>query len=117
MLIYLEELIFKDKIANIAIKFTKLYRSRGPEYVKVNIDNDTINICIKGILSNVGKLLLEQKCFEDIVSIWGKINGPLAKQFLDEVHTETGKKCMIFSEVSDYKNDMRILVLKIEDQG
>jgi uncharacterized protein YbcI len=102
----------QETIKRLIVKYTKMYRCKGPLYVKVKITNELINIYIKGIVSNIEEILLEEDNIEQIEIIWEIIKHPIFKQFLNELQEVMCKKYKILLEESNFKDDFRILILK-----
>jgi len=103
----------EDKIKRVVAKHVKLYRGRGPQYVKVNITNDLIRINAKGILSKVGELLVKQGATELPQMAWEELKSLCLDSFIDELSKEIGKKCSLVSEEADFHEDTRTLIIKL----
>lgn len=109
-----EEIRLIEKNIKWAIKkVSKKYIGKGPEYVKVKVNRDTINLIVKGIVSNTGNLLLKQGENDLIKIIWGKLKKLCIEETLFEFYKVSGENLQTISEVSDFQKDVRTMVLKI----
>jgi len=104
----------QEQIKKVTVKIIKYYRGRGPEYVKVKIDSpDTITVDIKGILSNLSEILVNEGAV-DIVSDYWKIMKPhLEKNFFQEVKDILKKDFTYSWKISNIENDNRTVVITI----
>jgi len=104
----------EDKIKRIAAKYVKLYRGKGPQYVKVNINYEFIQVYSKGILSTVGELLIKQGAFKLPEMAWNELRKEILDSFIDEVSKEIGKECSLVSERTDFYEDTRTIIIKLD---
>lgn len=110
----LGELEMENKIKEITAKYVKLYRGRGPQYVKVNMTDELINIHAKGILSTVGELLVKQGASELPKMAWKELKKVILDSFIDELSKEMGKKCSLVLERTDFNEDTRTIIIKLD---
>ncbi|MDS0525853.1 DUF2294 domain-containing protein [Clostridium sp. SHJSY1] len=104
----------QEKIKKVAVKIIKHYRGRGPEYVKVNIDSPkVITVKIKGILSNLSEILVNEGALDIVVDYWKVMKPHLEKTYLEEVKDILEKNFTYDWEVCDIKSDDRIVVITI----
>ena len=102
----------QETIKKLVVKYIKMHRGKGSQYVIVKITGGLINIYIKGILSNIEVILLKEDNIKQIEIIWGIIKYPIFKQFLNELQEVMCKKYNFISEESNFKDDYRIIILK-----
>ncbi len=102
----------KEIIKNIIIRSVKKYRLKDPFYVNVIIESDIISIYIKGILSKIGEVLFYKKEIELIKKVWRNIKDVFIKEIINEIDLEVGYSCALISEVSDFENDSRTIILR-----
>jgi len=104
----------QEKIKKIAVKIIKYYRGRGPEYVKVKIENiDTITIEIKGILSNLSEILVKEGAVNIVTEYWKIMKPHLEQSFLHEVKNVLKKDFVYSWEICNIENDNRTVVITI----
>lgn len=101
----------------IVIKAIKLYKGKGPDYVNVKVTGKEIEICAKGVVSKIGKLLIEHDGIELVDSAFKKLQNVFHKYLIEEILKETSLKCEVVLEENDYKEDFRRSILKIENMG
>lgn len=106
------KLVEKD-IKKVIIKISKKYIGKGPEYVKVKINNDIADIVLKGIISNTVDILLEQGENNLVQIIWEKLRSSYEGELSDEFYESAGKKLEMISELSDFQEDIRKMTLKV----
>ncbi|WP_297428225.1 Na-translocating system protein MpsC family protein [Clostridium sp.] len=104
----------QEQIKKVTVKIVKHYRGRGPEYVKVKIDShDTIIVEIKGILSNLSEILVNEGAVNVVADYWKIMKPHLEKNFLQEVK-EILKKDFTYSwKICNIENDNRTVVITI----
>ncbi|AOR24771.1 Na-translocating system protein MpsC family protein [Clostridium taeniosporum] len=108
-----EELELQEKIRKLSIRIVKYYRGKGPDNVKVNINKNLIVIHIKGILSNLSEILVNQGACNEVKKYWKYIKPHLEDEFLDEVHDVIGKDFDYDWEIHNLENRDREIVIKI----
>jgi len=104
----------EDKIKRIAAQYVKLYRGRGPQYVKVNVRHELIHIYLKGVLSNMGELLIKQGAVKLAEMAWNELREDILDSFIDEVSKEVGKEYSLVSEKTDFYEDARTIIIKLD---
>lgn len=107
------EMYMEDKIKKTVAKHLKLYIGRGPQYVKVNMTNDLINIHVNGILSKVGENLIKQGAVELPQMAWEELKTLFLDSFINELSSEVNKKCSLVLEQTDFVENTRTLIIKI----
>lgn len=104
----------QEKIKKVAVKIIKHYRGRGPEYVKVNIDSpEKITVKIKGILSNLSEILVNEGALDIVIDYWKVMKPHLEKNYLQEVKDILEKDFTYDWEVCNIKSNDRIVVITI----
>ncbi|AKG34685.1 Na-translocating system protein MpsC family protein [Paenibacillus durus] len=80
------EFEYQEKIRRLVVKIVKHYRGRGPENVKVKLENDQLIIIeIRGILSNLSEILVKEGAVDLVAEYWKVLKPYLEKEFMDEV--------------------------------
>ncbi|WP_338025475.1 Na-translocating system protein MpsC family protein [Clostridium yunnanense] len=104
----------QENVKKLAVKIIKHYRGKGPEYVKVKIlDADTIVVDIKGILSNLSEILVNEGAISLVRSYWEIMKPHLEKTFNEEAK-ELFKRDFRYSwKVLNLENDNRTVVITI----
>ncbi|QAA33328.1 DUF2294 domain-containing protein [Clostridium manihotivorum] len=104
----------QEDVKKLAVKIIKHYRGKGPEYVKVKmIDTDTIVLDIKGILSNLSEILVNEGAINLVKSYWEIMKPHLEKSFIDEAR-ELFKRDFNYSwKVLNLENENRTVVITI----
>lgn len=104
----------QEQIKKVAMKIVKYYRGRGPEYVKVKFDSpDTIIVHIKGILSNLSEILVNEGAIDVVSGYWKIMKPHLEKNYLQEIK-EILKKDFTYSwEICNIENENRTVVITI----
>ncbi|MBC2582939.1 Na-translocating system protein MpsC family protein [Clostridium sp. DJ247] len=114
-----EQFEAQEKIRKLVVKIVKHYRGKGPEFVKVKIDNSIITIHIKGILSNLSEILVKEGAADIVKDYWKILKPHLEKQFLDEVYDIIGKNFEYSWQIDNLENNNRTITifLKLIDHG
>lgn len=114
-----EQFEAQEKIRKLVVKIVKHYRGKGPELVKVKIDNSIITIHIKGILSNLSEILVEEGAADIVKDYWKILKPHLEKQFLNEVYEVVGKNFEYSWQIDKLENNNRTITifLKLIDHG
>ena len=103
----------EDKIKKVVAKHVKLYSGKGPQYVKVNMIDDLINIHVKDILSRVGELLVKRGVSELPQRAWEELKSLFLDSLIDELSKEIEKKCSLVLEKTDFNENTRTLIIKL----
>ncbi|RII32298.1 DUF2294 family protein [Clostridium chromiireducens] len=104
----------QEQIKKVAVKIIKYYRGRGPEYVKVKIDSpDTITVDVKGILSNLSEILVNEGAVNIVTDYWKIMKPHLEKNFLQEVKDILKKDFTYSWKICNIENDNRTVVITI----
>lgn len=104
----------EEKIKKIVAIHIKAYRGKGPEYIKINRNDDLINIYAKGILSTVGELLVKQGAFELPQMAWEELKALFLDSLIDDVNKEIDKKCSLVLERTDFNKNTRTIIIKLD---
>lgn len=104
----------QEQIKKVAVKIVKYYRGRGPEYVKVKVEaSNIITVNIKGILSNLSEILVNEGAIDVVTNYWKIMKPHLEKNFRQEVR-EILKKDFTYSwKICNIENDNRTVVITI----
>jgi uncharacterized protein YbcI len=104
----------QEQIKKVAVKIVKYYRGRGPEYVKVKFDNPNIIIIdIKGILSNLSEILVNEGAIDVVTEYWKIMKPHLEKNFFQEVKNILKKDFTYSWKISNIEKDNRTVVITI----
>ncbi|MDP4145447.1 MAG: Na-translocating system protein MpsC family protein, partial [Bacillota bacterium] len=109
-----ETLEMQEKIRKLAVKIIKHYRGKGPDNVKVKVENELITIHIKGILSNLSEILVKEGAAEKVVDYWSVMKPYLEKEFLDEAVEVIGCKFDYSWEICDFEKENRTITILIK---
>lgn len=114
-----EKFQLQENIRKLATKIIKHYRGKGPECVKVKIENDIITIHINGILSNLSEILVKEGAVDIVKDYWRIMKPHLEKQFLEEAYEVVGKRFEYSWQIRDLENNNRtiIIFLKLINDG
>ncbi|MTK12517.1 MAG: DUF2294 family protein [Clostridiaceae bacterium] len=114
-----EKFQLQENIRKLATKIIKHYRGKGPECVKVKIENDSITIHINGILSNLSEILVKEGAVDIVKDYWRIMKPHLEKQFLEEAYEVVGKRFEYSWQIRDLENNNRtiIIFLKLINDG
>ncbi len=105
----------QERIKKVTVKIIKHYRGRGPEYVKVNSNSpDTITVEIKGILSNLSEILVNEGAVDIVTDYWKIMKPHLEKNFLQEVKDILKKDFTYSWKICNIENDNRTVVITIK---
>lgn len=106
---------FQEKIKKLVVKIIKHYRGKGPEYVKVKvIDDKNLNIEIKGILSNLSEILVDEGATGLVADYWKIMKPHLEKSFYDEVKDELGQDFQYAWKIYNFENKERTIEINIK---
>lgn len=104
----------QEQIKKIAVKIIKYYRGRGPEYVKVKINSpEIITVDIKGILSNLSEILVNEGAVNVVTEYWKIMKPHLEKNFFHEVKDILKKDFTYSWKICNIENDSRTVVITI----
>ncbi|NRT79876.1 Na-translocating system protein MpsC family protein [Clostridium beijerinckii] len=105
----------QEQIKKVTVKIVKYYRGRGPEYVKVKVDSpDTIIVDIKGILSNLSEILVNEGAVNVVADYWRIMKPHLEKNFRQEVKDILKKDFTYSWKICNIENDNRTVVITIK---
>lgn len=112
-----EDLELQEVIRKLAIKMIKHYRGKGPDNVKVKIEGQLITVEIKGIISNLSVILIEEGAEETVKDYWKYLKPHLENRFMAEVYETIGKNFDYTWKVYDLEKESRSIILKINRLG
>ncbi|MGC7870162.1 Na-translocating system protein MpsC family protein [Desulfosporosinus sp. SYSU MS00001] len=107
----------QEKIRKLAVKIVKHYRGKGPEYVIVKIDDELITITIKGILSNLSEILVEEGDVERVKEYWKTLRPYLENQYAEEVYELIGRNFEYTWQINHLESPDRTIVLFLKFIG
>ncbi|KLU65928.1 hypothetical protein DEAC_c19670 [Desulfosporosinus acididurans] len=107
----------QEKIRKLAVKIVKHYRGKGPEYVIVKIDDELITITIKGILSNLSEILVEEGDVERVKEYWKTLRPYLENQYAEEVYELIGRNFEYSWQINHLESSDRTIVLFLKFIG
>jgi len=108
-----KNLELKEKLRKLAVKIVKHYRGKGPDNVKVKIEDKLITIEIRGVLSDLSKILMSEGAPHIVDEYWKIVKPHLEKEFLQEVYETVGGIYDYDMEVISLKNFDKSVTLKI----
>ena len=103
----------EEKIKKTVAKHIKLYIGRGPQYIKVDMNNNSINIYVKGVLSKVGELLVKQGAAQLPQMAWEELRALFLDSFIEELSCEVNKRCSLVFEKTDFIENTRTIIIKM----
>ncbi|MBV7272047.1 Na-translocating system protein MpsC family protein [Clostridium thailandense] len=114
-----EKFEMQENIRRLVSRIIKHYRGKGPDCVKVQIEEKIITIHISGILSNLSEILVGEGADEVVKDYWRIMKPHLEKQFLDEAYKVVGKRFEYSWKIDNWKNSNRTITifLKLIDNG
>lgn len=114
-----EKFQMQEKIRKLAVKIVKHYRGKGPEVVTVKIEGDIITVQIKGILSNLSEILVEEGAIDIVKAYWKVMKPHLEKEFLNEAYETVGRGFEYSWKIHDLERNNRTIavLLKLKNGG
>lgn len=109
-----KDLELEEKIRRLVIKIVKHYRGKGPENVKIKLENSKIEISIKGILSNLSEILVKEGAVQVVKDYWKIMKPYLEKEFSKEVYELIGTDFEYSWEICNLENENRTIIIKID---
>lgn len=110
-----KDLELEEKIRRLVIKIVKHYRGKGPENVKIKLENSSIEISIKGILSNLSEILVKEGAVQIVKDYWKIMKPYLEKEFSKEVYELIGSDFKYSWEICNLENEERTIIIKIDE--
>lgn len=101
-------------LKKIIVRVVKLYKGKGPDYINIKMNNDKIEMFAKGVLSPLGKFLIEYNGIEEIEFIKNQAQGIVDQYMFDEIFKETNLRSEIIYDEYNCIEDFRKVVLKIK---
>jgi uncharacterized protein YbcI len=103
----------QEDVRKLAIKMIKHYRGKGPDNVKVKVEGQLITVEIKGIISNLSVILIEEGAEETVKDYWKYLKPHLEKKFMGEAYETIGKNFDYTWKVYDLDKESRSIIIKI----
>ncbi|WP_287823900.1 Na-translocating system protein MpsC family protein [Clostridium sp.] len=104
----------QEKLKKLTIKIVKHYRGKGPEYVKVNmLDEKTIIIEVKGILSNLSEILVNEGATSMVAKYWEVLKPHIENNFFREIKMILGSNFQYSWKLYNLENHNRTIQIKI----
>jgi uncharacterized protein YbcI len=103
----------QEDVRKLAIKMIKHYRGKGPDNVKVKVEGQLITVEIKGIISNLSVILIEEGAEETVKDYWKYLKPHLEKKFMGEACETIGKNFDYTWKVYDLDKESRSIIMKI----
>ena len=101
----------QEKIRKLAIKLVKHYRGKDPEYVIVKIEDELITITIKGILSNLSEILVEEGDADKVKDYWKILKPYLENQYAEEIYETIGRNFEYTWQINNLESANRTIVI------
>lgn len=103
---------YQEKIRRLVVKIVKHYRGRGPDNVKVKLENEAqITIEIRGILSSLSEILLKEGAIQLVTEYWKVLRPYLERGFMEELIETIGCEFTYSWRISDlYQGDRTITI-------
>jgi len=101
----------QEKIRKLAIKLVKHYRGKGPEYVIIKIEDELITITIKGILSNLSEILVEEGDADKVKDYWKILKPYLENQYAEEIYETIGRNFEYTWQINNLESANRTIVI------
>lgn len=112
-----EQFEFQERVRKLVVRIVKHYRGKGPENVKVKIENERqISIEIRGILSNLSEILVKEGASEIVKEYWKVLKPYLEKEFLEEVNETIGSPFTYEWELCSLSQNDRSIIIKVNKQ-
>jgi len=108
-----KDLELQEKIRKLAIKIVKHYRGKGPDNVKVKIEDQIITVEIRGVLSDLSKIFMREGAANIVDAYWKIVKPYLEKEFSQEIYETVGYPYDYDMEVISLKNFDKLVILKI----
>jgi len=108
-----KDLELQEKIRKLAVKIVKHYRGKGPDNVKVIIEDRIITVEIRGVFSDLSKILMSEGASHIVNDYWKIVKPHLEKEFSDKVYETVGGFYDYSAEVFSLENFDKAVTLKI----
>lgn len=102
-----------DEIRKLIFKFVKYYKGKGPQYVNVYLNDSNITIFIKGIFTNLERLLYERCSKEEIITSIKDVMKILKEELIKEINETLKVNCIFLSAKINHIDDSITLVFSI----
>jgi len=105
---------YQEKIRRLAVKIVKDYKGKGPESVKVKLENDSqVTVEIRGILSNLSEILLKE-CADELVEEYWKVLKPyLEREYMEELIEAIGWRFTYSWRLCGQKQQGRTVIIQL----
>ncbi|QAT40595.1 Na-translocating system protein MpsC family protein [Clostridium sp. JN-9] len=100
-----------DEIKKITFKFVKYYRGKGPQYVNVRLNYSNITIYIKGVFTNLDKLLYENADEEKLREVFKGAMLILKRELLEKINEVLNVNCTFLSIKENYIEDSITIII------
>jgi uncharacterized protein YbcI len=102
-----------DEIRKLIFKFVKYYKGKGPQYVNVNLIDNNITVYIKGVFTNLDKLLYENTDEEKLREVFKGAMLILKNKLIEEINEALNINCTFLSIKKNYIDNSITLVISI----
>ncbi|MDT3426361.1 uncharacterized protein YbcI [Paenibacillus forsythiae] len=108
------EFEYQEKIRRLVVKIVKHYRGKGPENVKVMVENDSlITIEIKGVLSSLSEILMKEGAVDLVAENWKVLKPYLEREFMTEMIGTLGSRFTYTWKISELCPSGRAIVIQL----
>ncbi|MHA6529120.1 Na-translocating system protein MpsC family protein [Paenibacillus sp. BAC0078] len=105
---------YQEKIRKLAVKIVKHYRGKGPENVKVKLDNESqITIEIRGILSSLSEILVKEGALDLVAEYWKVLKPYLERGFMEEMIETIGCRFTYSWRLCDLSHEDRTVIIQL----
>ena len=108
-----KDLELQENIRKLAVKIVKHYRGKGPDNVKVKIEDQIITVEIRGVFSDLSKILMSEGAAHIVNDYWKIVKPHLEKEFLEKAYETVGGSYDYDMEVTNLENFDKSVTLKI----
>ncbi|WP_179035648.1 Na-translocating system protein MpsC family protein [Paenibacillus sp. URB8-2] len=104
----------QEKIRRLVVKIVKHYRGRGPENVKVKLENDLlITIEIRGILSSLSEILMKEGAVDLVAEYWKVLKPYLEREFMSEMIDTLGSRFTYTWKIAELCPSGRAIIIQL----
>lgn len=100
-----------DEIKKIIFKLVKYYKGKGPQYVNVRLIDSNITVYIKGVFTNLDKLLYENTEEEKLRKVFKGAMLILKRELIEKINEALDMNCTFLSIKKNYIDDSITIVL------
>lgn len=112
----MSETVFEcqEKVRRLAVKIVKHYRGKGPENVKVRMEDDSLIIIeIRGILSSLSEILLNEGAVHLVTEYWKVLKPYLEREFMAEIVETLGSPFTYTWKIEDPNPGDRAIIIQL----